>query len=56
MAAVQTTDEAIATCDQAIETAIGTMRAANNSLARVDALRLLTRRMVRKNTQRLQRA
>jgi hypothetical protein len=49
MAAVQTRDEAVATADAAIETALATMIAANNSHDRVSALRLLVKRLLRKN-------
>jgi hypothetical protein len=45
----QTSDERIATCDEAIETAIATMKLADNGLDRVGALRLLVSRVVRKN-------
>lgn len=49
MPATQTTDETIATCDTALETAIATMKAANNALDRVAALRLLSKRVMYKN-------
>ena len=47
---VQTTDEQIATADAAVETAIASLIAAHNGHDLVSALRLLVKRIVRKNT------
>jgi hypothetical protein len=44
-----TRDELTAATDAAIEVAISTLQTAGNLLDRAGALRLLTRRMVRKN-------
>ena len=46
----KTADERIAIADTALETAISTLLAADDRFDRVGALKLLTRRMVRKNT------
>jgi len=48
--ALRTKDERVILADTALETAIATMLTNDDGLNRVDALRLLTRRMVRKNT------
>lgn len=45
----QTKDESTATADTAIEVAIASVLSANNAFNRVDALRLLTKRIVRMN-------
>jgi hypothetical protein len=50
MANVKNKDEMIAAPDAALEVAIASLIAADNSTTRVDALRLLTRRVVKANT------
>jgi hypothetical protein len=49
MANVKTRDELLVLADQAVETAVASLIAADNATDRIAALRLLTRRFVKKN-------
>jgi hypothetical protein len=48
--AKRTLDERVVVADTALETAIASMLSGDDGLTRVDALRLLSRRMLKKNT------